>query len=182
MAGDKGSEGDMMAVAVFCLEQTRGALAIDWAQTRDAWTDFDAVERYTLHADHVYKSCRILNSNWPSPFVEHGGARRSANAFVERWNEARDLGHAYAHYEDALIRSNHDLRGETNQYIIVRGVEVSDWEPMYVAPVDTGAPLSVRLLGRVYRLHGVHEALTELEREFAAVLVDADTGKLREDA
>ena len=182
MAAAKGSEGDMMAVAVFCFEQARQALGIDWVEARDAWTDFDAVERYILHADHVSESCRILNKNWPSPFPESGGARHAANVFVRRWAEAANLRDAYAHYGEALANPKHRLRGETNEYIIVRGIEIPHSEPRYVAPLTTGAPVIVRVLGKGCGLHGVHEALTELEREFSAVLVDADTGRLREDA
>ena len=181
MAAAKGSEGDMMAVAIFCLEQARRALAIGWAEARAAWTDFDEVERYTLHADHVDKSCRILNKNWPSPFPESGGARSAANVFVERWRAAAGLRNAYAHYEEALADPKHSLRGETNEYIVVRGIEISHWEPLYVAPRTTGAPVTVRLLGKGYGLDGVHEALTELERQFAKVLEDSRTGVLRED-
>ena len=176
------SESDLLAVAVFCLEQARRALGIDWAEARSAWTDFDAVERYTLHADHVDKSCRVLNKGWPSPFPEHGGARRAANEFVERWRAAADLRNAYAHYEEALADPEHGRRGETNEYILVCGIEVPHWESLYVAPLTTGAPIGVRLLGKGYGLHGVHEALTELERQFAKVLEDPETGKLREDA
>lgn len=174
------SESDLMAVAVFCLEQARRALGIDWAEARTARTDFDAVERYTLHADHVDKSCRVLNKGWPSPFPEHGGARRAANDLVKRWRAAKDLRNALAHYEKALANPKHRLRGETNQYIIVCGIEVPHWDQLYIAPLPEGAPVMVRLLGKGYALHGVHEALMELERQFAEVLENPETSVLRD--
>ena len=173
-------ESDLMAVAVFCLEQARRALGIDWAEARSASTDFDAVERYTLHADHVAKSCRVLNKGWPSPFPERGGARRVAREFVERWRAAAELRNAYAHYEEALADPKHSRRGETNEYNVVCGIEVPHWDSLYVAPLTTGAPVGVHLLGKGYWFHGVHGALTELERQFARVLEDPETSVLRD--
>ena len=99
-----------------------------------------------------------------------------------RWAKAADLRDAYSHYEEALVNPEHRLRGEPYEYIVVCGIEVSHWEPIYIAPMDTGAPVMVRLLGKGYSLQGVHGALTELERQFAKVLEDPETSELRAEA
>ena len=78
-----------MAVAVFCLEQARQAMALaqDSSGEPNSWRgldEFDRVEFYVLKLDHVHESCRILNRNWPSVFASP--ARNAANSFVQLWN------------------------------------------------------------------------------------------------
>ena len=88
MAAAKGSEGDLMRVAIYCLEWARQAIAIRRRSPPDANPDadlnqFERDEYYILKLGHVYESCRILNKSWPSVFPS--SARSAANTFVQRW-------------------------------------------------------------------------------------------------
>ncbi|MXW23585.1 MAG: hypothetical protein F4Z96_02745 [Chloroflexi bacterium] len=180
MAATKGSEGDYMAVAVYCLRRARQALAaVARAQEEDL--DFRDVEHYIVDLQHIYESCCILNGNWPKVFSRP--ARRAATKFIEQWNtgDRDDLRHAYAHYEAALARPDHRLRGEPLAYATVRGVQYPMWDQLVISDWQKG-PESVRLLGKQYDLHGVHEALAGLARQLAKVLEDPEAGGLRADA
>ena len=89
MASVKASEGDLMGIAVFCLEQARQAIALvrDSPNEADVWRgldDFDTAEFYVLKLDHVYEACCELNKNWPPAFKKP--ARNAANSFVQLWN------------------------------------------------------------------------------------------------
>ena len=83
------SEGDMMAVAVFCLEQARQAIALfeppDGPELSGKFSDFHSVEAYVLKLGHVYESCCALyrDRRWPAPFTR--SARRAATTFIHRW-------------------------------------------------------------------------------------------------
>ena len=88
MAATKGSEGDLMRVAVYCLEWARQAIAIRRRPLpdEDAGSDLNESERdeyYVVKVDHVYKACRILNRNWPPVFPQP--ARYAANTLIRRW-------------------------------------------------------------------------------------------------
>ena len=90
MAAAKGSEGDYMAVAYFCLKQAHQAIALvrDSSGEPDSWhglDDFDRDEFYVLKLDHVYESCCILyrDKRWPSAFTR--SARRAAQTFIRLW-------------------------------------------------------------------------------------------------
>ena len=186
MAAAKGSEDDRMAVAVFCLEQARRALALVRGSPRsqDSETDlsgFEANEYYILKLQHVYRSCCILNRSWVPVFPS--SVRHAANAFIQRWNDSdgQNLRNALTHYEEALANPNHHLRGQAHSYGRVRGVLQPEWRRLHTG-VATRRAEGLFLLGKQYWLHGVHEALVELEREFSAVLIDPETGLLREDA
>ena len=103
-----------------------------------------------------------------------------------RYRFGTDLRDAYAHYEAALANPSHPLRADPRRCFTVRGIRV----PSYGQSHSGGGSLSdglkvpnrVDLLDKDYRLDGVFEALVELEREFSAVLIDPETGLLREDA
>lgn len=180
MSDAKGSEGDMMAVAVYCLRRARGALEVI-ANAPETGLSFAQVEHYIIDLQHIYESCCILNGNWPKAFGSP--ARHAANDFIDQWNasDRENLRHAYAHYEAALAKPSHRLRGEPLGHGTVRGVEYPLWDQMFISDVEKG-PEDVRLLGKRYDLQGVHEALVELERRFADVLENKKTGGLRAEA
>ena len=94
-----------------------------------------------------------------------------------------DLRDAYAHYAEALATPDHRLRGRPAGFEqTMRGVDLPVWSKGHMGTPGE-APETVWLLGKDYWLHGVHEALIELEREFAALLTEPDDPwKLREDA
>ncbi len=238
MAATNGSEGDLMAVAIFCLEQARQAKALvrESSDEPDYWhglDEFDRFEYYVLKLDHVYEACCQLNRIWPSAFTRP--ARNAANSFIQLWNgvaaeqlckacasneshdgptrqsqalcqtckDAKqrcrsclravcddhsrhqfgtDLRDAYAHYEEALATPGHERRGQPAAWErTVRGVDVPSWGNTYQWTPGEG-PDGWRLIGKEYRLDGAYDALVELERELADVLVDPATGKLRPDA
>ena len=88
MAATKASEGDLMRVAIYCLEWARQAIAIRRRPPpdEDSTTDLNQFERdeyYVLKADHVYKSCRLLKDDWPRVFPH--SARNAADALIDRW-------------------------------------------------------------------------------------------------
>ena len=180
MAAAKGSEGDYMAVAVYCLRRARGALALV-SRDSEAGPSLFEVEHYIIDLQHIYESCCILNGSWPKAFGR--SVRSAANDFIKEWDahDGESLRHAYAHYETALAELDHELRGEPLSYGTVLGVEYPMWDQLVVSDWQKG-PERVRLLGKKYDLHGVHEALTELERQLAKVLEDPTTGGLREEA
>ena len=93
-----------------------------------------------------------------------------------------DLRDAYAHYEEALATPGHGRRGLPVGSGRVRGVDTPSWGKRRLGTPGEG-PDGLWLLGKEYRLDGVHEALVALEREFSAVLTEPDDRrKLRRDA
>ena len=186
MAAAKGSEGDYMAVAVFCLEQARRAMALMSGSPPNppVETELGGHEReeyYVLKLQHVFVSCCILNGGWPDVFPR--SARSTANTFIEQWKagDVEKLRDALTHYEDALADPEHRLRGNPHSYGRVRGMLYPGWMRFYSLPPAT--PDVVAVFGKHYSLDGVSEALVALEREFSAVLTEPDDPwKLREDA
>ena len=179
-----------MAVAVFCLQQAGQAIAVlaapEGASLDDpeSMPEFDQIESYVLHLQHVYKSCCILNGKWPSVFPR--AARSTASTFIQRWKASagEDLRAAFTHFEEALGDPDHRLRGDPRSNFRVRGIDI----PFFGAEYHrVGTPQDVlekgldrvQLIGKDYRLEGVYEALVELEREFSAVLRHREAGVLR---
>ena len=237
MPAAEGSEGDLMAVAEFCLEQAQRAMALapglpGKADTGHGLSDFDRVEFYVLKLDHVYQACCELNKNWPPPFGKP--VRNAAKSFVQLWNgstadqlcnscaeyedfdgpgreeqaecescqsskercgscgnevcraHARyrfgaDLRNALAHYEGLLADPHHRLRGAPSGYSTVRGTQRPFWVKLHAGNSKSG-PQTFRLFGKTYQLSEVYEALVTLHAELSAVLVDPETGQLRQEA
>ena len=185
MAAAKGSEGDYMAVAVFCLEQARRAMALMSGAPANPPVDtelggHEREEYYVLKLQHVFVACCILNGAWPSVFPS--SARSAANTFIRLWKagDAKQLRDALTHYEEALATPEHRLRGNPHSYGRVRGVLYPGWMRFYSLP--TATPEVVAVLGKHYSLEGVREALIALEHEFSAVLTEPDDPwELRED-
>ena len=88
MADAKGSEGDMMRVAIYSLEWARQAITLVQGSSPDQGSgthlnQFERDEYYVLKVDHVYKTCRILKGNWPSVFLP--SAHNAAETLIQRW-------------------------------------------------------------------------------------------------
>ena len=179
-----------MAVAVFCLQQAGQAIAVVAApegaslDDPESMPEFDQIESYILHLQHVYKPCCILNGNWPSVFPR--AARSTANTFIQRWkvSAGEDLRAAFTHFEEALADPDHRLRGDPRSNLRVRGIDIPFFGAEYHrvgTPQDVleKGPDRVQLIGKDYRLERVYEALVELEREFSAVLRHREAGVLR---
>ena len=152
MAATNGSEGDLLAVAIFCLQQAGQAIAVVAApegaslDDPESMPEFDQIESYVLHLQHVYKSCCILNGNWPSVFPR--AARSTANTFIQKWkvSAGEDLRAAFTHFEEALADPDHRLRGDPRSNLRVRGIDI----PFFGAEYHrVGTPQDV--LARIHR-------------------------------
>ena len=141
-----------MAVAVFCLQQAGQAIAVvappEGASLDDpeSMPEFDQIESHVLHLQHVYKSCCILNGNWPSVFPR--AARSTANTFIRRWKASAggDLRAAFTHFEEALADPDHRLRGDPRSTLRMRGTDI----PFFGAEYHrVGTPQDV--LARIHR-------------------------------
>ena len=175
-AEDRSEEKRRLELAYFCLSRARKALrhmyklSIDsGVMSEDGFFESSSeMEDMVIALQHVYKSCKLLNANWPT------SVRRAplgaANRFVKVWDAANgeDLRHAYSHYEEAITLSGHELREDAAddvtwhkiEYPPVGGVDVSNY---------TARPQTVVLLGKAYSLEGVCEALAEVEKSLREV-------------
>ena len=98
-----------------------------------------------------------------------------------RYRFGTDLRDAFAHYEGVLADPTHRLRGSPISHTTVRGAERPSWMKGHLRDPEKG-PESFWLTGKDYRLSGVYEALVTLETELSGVLVNPETGQLREEA
>ena len=165
-----------LELAFFCLSRARKALRHFQNLSIEnglMWCDLffessSEMEDLVIALQHVYRSCKILNANWPTsvPRAPLG----AANRFVKVWDatNGEDLRHAYSHYEEAISHREHELREDTAddvtwhkiEYPPARGADVSNY---------TARPQTVVLLGKAYSLEGVYEALAEVEKDFREV-------------